>query len=319
MNNQNFDSLIDRYLKGQLNEQEVAYVEKWLDSLEDKEAFDTLPGEELANAKRVMYDRLTARIDKKSKVLRINHFLKIAASVIVIVIAGYIFRASLLNFIAPHRRTYIAGTTGSIKKQILSDGSIVWLKGNSKLTFPLTFGNGERTVTLEGEALFEVAKDAQHPFLIHCGSLVTKVLGTSFNICNTGHETAVSVLTGKISLTTGLSKEIMLYANENAVYSEPEATIIKEEKAGPALHELIKGTEYDMSFNDAGMRDVIHRIEQKFDVDIQLKDTASIVNNLITADMTDQSLEKTMEMICQALNLEVQIKGQTILLQPKVS
>jgi transmembrane sensor len=319
MNNQNFDSLIDKYLKGQLNEKEVAHVEQWLDSLEDKDAFDNLSAADLANAKQLMYNRLTAKINKRNRIFSINHFLKIAASVIVVVIAGYIYKESLLNFIAPHRRTYIAGTTGGIKKQILSDGSIVWLKGNSKLIFPLTFGNGERTVTLEGEALFEVAKDAQHPFLIHCGSLVTRVLGTSFNIRHTGHETAVSVLTGKISLTTGGSKQILLYARENAVYSEQQATITKAQKAGTALHELTKGTEYDMAFNDAGMRDVIRRIEQKFDVNIRLKDTASIVNNLITADMTDQSLEKTMEMICQALNLEVQIKGQTILLQPKVS
>ena len=155
--------------------------------------------------------------------------------------------------------------------------------------------------------------------MIHCGSLITKVLGTSFNIRNTGHETAVSVLTGKLSLTNGKSKATLLYANENAVYSEQQSTIKKAKQTNVAIHELTKGTEYDMSFNDAGMQDVIQRIEKKFDVAIHLKDTANIVNNLFTADMTDQSLEKTMEMICQALNLEVQIKGQIILLQPKVS
>ncbi|SFD14144.1 FecR family protein [Chitinophaga sp. CF118] len=324
MNNQKFESLIDQYLKGLLNKQEVEYVENWLDSLENKEAFDTLPAQELANDKQVMYNKLTARINnheqKRGTVIfsfSRNKFLKIAASVIIIVAAGFLSRESLLNLIAPHRSTYVAGTAGSIKKQILSDGTIVWLKGNSKLIFPLTFGHGDRKVTLQGEALFEVAKDAQHPFLIYCGSLTTKVLGTSFNIRNTGSEIAVSVLTGKISLTTGQSKELMLYANENAVYSEPQATITKAQKAGRALHELTKGTEYDMAFNDAGMRDVIQRIEKKFNVDIQLEDPA-IVNNLITADMTDQSLQKTMEMISQALNLEVQIKGPIILLQPKI-
>lgn len=309
MNNQNFDSLIDRYLKGQLSEQEVEQVEEWLDTLEDKDAFNRLSSQELTEAKKAMYGRLTARINRRS-----FSYLKIAASVLVIFITGYLFRTSLLNTIAPHRNVAIAGTTGGIRKQILSDGSIVWLKGNSKLIFPVTFGNGNRTVTLEGEALFEVTKDAAHPFMIYCGTLTTKVLGTSFNIRNNGRETAVSVLTGKISLTAGQSKEILLSANENAIYSEPQAIITKAK--GTATHELTKGTEYDMAFNDAGMRDVIHRIEQKFDVDIQLKDSA-IANNLITADMTDQSLQKTMEMISQALNLEVQIKGQNILLQPK--
>jgi transmembrane sensor len=301
MNNQNIDALIDRYLKGELTKEEVVYVEKWLDSLEDKDAFDALPPQELAASKAAMYTRLTARIDRRN-----FGWLKIAAAVIVIVIAGYFFM--------PHRSTTITGVAGNIRKQILSDGSIVWLKGKSTLIFPVSFGNKDRIVTLEGEALFEVAKDAAHPFMIHCGTLTTKVLGTSFNIRNNGRETAVSVLTGKISLRTGTSAEILLSANENAVYSEPQAIIKKT--AGTTPHELTKGTEYDMAFNDAGMRDVIHRIEQKFDVDIQLKDSA-IANNLITADMTDQSLQKTMEMISQALNLDIQIKGHSILLQPK--
>jgi len=302
MNNQKFETLIDRYLKGLLNEQETAYVEKWLDSLEDKEAFDTLPGGELATAKKVMYRKLEQRINQK-KIINIR-WLKVAAAVICIVSAGYLMT---------NRDIELTGAAGSIRKEILSDGSIVWLKGASRLTYPHTFGEGNRDVTLEGEALFEVAQDATHPFRIYCGDLTTTVLGTSFNIRNTDGKTTVSVLTGKISLTNGTAPAITLTANENAVYTAGKTIL----KADTALHEFTKGTEYDMAFNDAGMRDVIQRIEQKFNVNIQLSDTA-IVNNLITADMTDQSLEQTVEMICQALNLEARIKGQTILLQPKV-
>ncbi|HEY0611277.1 MAG TPA: DUF4974 domain-containing protein, partial [Chitinophaga sp.] len=77
-----------------------------------------------------------------------------------------------------------------------------------------------------------------------------------------------------------------------------------------------KGTEYDMSFNDARMTEVIHRIEKKFEVDIQTEDT-TITSNLFTADLTDQSLKNTMEMISQALNLAFEIKGKTILLKQK--
>jgi transmembrane sensor len=304
MNNQTFETLVDKYLKGLLNEQETAYVEKWLDSLEDKEALNTLSATELATAKEVMYRKLDKRINQHRFVN--NRWLKVAAAVIFIVSAGYWLS---------DRNVELESTAGSIRKQILSDGSIVWLKGASRLTYPRTFGDGNREVTLAGEALFEVAQDAKHPFRIYCGDLTTTVLGTSFNIRNTGNETSVSVLTGKISLTAGAAPAITLTANENAVYSATKTTTIV--KAATALHELTKGTEYDMAFNDAGMQDVIQRIERKFNVDIQLTDSA-IVNNLITADMTDQSLEQTVEMICQALNLEARFKGQTILLQPKV-
>jgi hypothetical protein len=61
---------------------------------------------------------------------------------------------------------------------------------------------------------------------------------------------------------------------------------------------------------------VIHRIERKFEVAIQTEDT-TITSNLFTADLTDQSLKNTMEMISQALNLAFEIRGKTILLKQK--
>src|SRR5690606_1106516 len=75
-------------------------------------------------------------------------------------------------------------TTASeeIKKVILADKSIVWLKGNSSLTYPEEFSEEERKISLQGEALFEVTNDPDRPFIIQCGELTTKVLSTSFSI-----------------------------------------------------------------------------------------------------------------------------------------
>jgi ferric-dicitrate binding protein FerR (iron transport regulator) len=203
-----------------------------------------------------------------------------------------------------------------VTKQILSDGTIVWLKGNSRLAFPAKFGDNKREVTLEGEALFEVAKDEEHPFRIYCGTLTTTVLGTSFNIRDTGEEIAVSVLTGKVSVASQKTEQRIIYSNESIVYSETHATVEHAHPTETAIHEFTRGTEYAMAFNDASMIEVIQRIEKKFEVGINLKDTA-ILKSLITADMTDQSLENTMEIIGQALNLDVEIRGRIVSLQPK--
>ena len=322
MNNKELKTLIDKYLKGALSAEETVQLEQWLDAMADEQAFEALPEAEKEAARTQGYERLLARIDKTSRPTVIRRLftnarsVKIAASVACLIIAGFLFKNSLLNVIAPHRLTAMTSTAGKIKKHILSDGSIVWLKGNSKLVFPVTFGNGSRTVTLQGEALFEVAKDAAHPFQIHCGTLTTTVLGTSFNIRSTGTETQVAVLTGKISLSAPQSGKIILLPNQQATYSEPAAAIAKDHNNSASVHELTKGTEYDMAFNDVRIADVVPRIEKKFDVEIDLQD-AGIRNNLITADFTDQSLKSTMEMISQALNLEFEIKGRSILLKLK--
>ncbi|MVT11932.1 FecR family protein [Chitinophaga tropicalis] len=319
MDQKEFNILLDKYAKGLLNKQEAERLELWLDSLEDKSAFSTIPEEELNASKTAMFERLTARINnvpqKKTPVYRMWPF-RIAAAVAILVIAGFICRESVLNIVAPHRTTYAVSVKGRVTKQILSDGTIVWLKGNSRLAFPAKFGNGKREVTLEGEALFEVAKDEKHPFRIYCGTLTTTVLGTSFNICDTGEEIAVSVLTGKVSVTSDKTRQRIINADESIVYSETDATVKQAHPTQTAVHEFTKGTEYDMAFNDAGMAEVIQRIEKKFEVNINLEDTA-ILKSLITADMTDQSLENTMGMIGQALSLDVEIKGRTVVLQPK--
>ncbi|MRG45465.1 DUF4974 domain-containing protein [Chitinophaga sp. SYP-B3965] len=316
MDNNAIKKLIDQYLKGQLSAQEAKQVEQLLERMADEQAFETLPEEEREEARQGGYERLLTRIQAAEQPAPVRKLkrLKIAATVALFIIAGTLYRNNLLNLVAPHRLTDVTSAKGKIRKLILSDGSIVWLKDSSKLIFPVTFGKGSRVVTLEGEALFEVAKDAEHPFYIHCGPLTTQVLGTSFNIRSNGQQTEVTVLTGKISLSSAKAGRIMVYPNEKAVYAVSSETIAKDHKAVHPLHELTRGTEYDMAFNDANMQEVIKRIENKFDIQILLKDT-TINHNLITADLTDQSLENTMKMIGQALNLEVLMEGKTISLQ----
>jgi ferric-dicitrate binding protein FerR (iron transport regulator) len=63
----------------------------------------------------------------------------------------------------------------------LSDGTMVSLNAGSTLRYP-DFFTGQREVFLTGEAYFEVARDADHPFIVRSGDLSARVLGTSFNI-----------------------------------------------------------------------------------------------------------------------------------------
>ncbi len=196
-----------------------------------------------------------------------------------------------------------ASTSSIIKKVMLDDGSIVWLKGESTLTYPNHFGNSDRPVSLTGEALFEVAKDSSRPFIIDCGGLTTKVLGTSFNIKSDSANTEILVLTGKVSVTPkGDGNTIFVLPNEKITFT-PEKAILKTLTEKAEVVASTEHTEYTMAFNDHSMADVARKLESKFNVKIEFSDPAAM-KCLITADFTDQSLDATLTMISKSLGFQ---------------
>lgn len=82
---------------------------------------------------------------------------------------------------------------GATYSVILADGTKVWLNADSELKYPDYFSGGKREVYLEGEAYFEVAKDAGHPFEVHVDGMAVVVLGTAFNVKGYPEEEEVSV------------------------------------------------------------------------------------------------------------------------------
>lgn len=71
---------------------------------------------------------------------------------------------------------------GKMFKIILSDSTEVFMNADSRLVYPSRFTGKERSVFLEGEAYFHVAKDKERPFIVRTHALQTRVLGTEFNV-----------------------------------------------------------------------------------------------------------------------------------------
>lgn len=89
----------------------------------------------------------------------------------------------------------------------LEDGTRVVLNTSSRLR--VEYSDGERTVRLvSGEALFEVAKDASRPFVVHAGEARLRVLGTMFNVRLRGREMVeVSVTEGRVAVEGAVAGE----------------------------------------------------------------------------------------------------------------
>lgn len=86
----------------------------------------------------------------------------------------------------------------------LPDKSKVWLNAATTLTYSAgLLQNGTRTVKLEGEAYFEIARDKKHPFIVESGGQQVEVLGTHFNVNSYADEQAIAttLLEGSVKVS----------------------------------------------------------------------------------------------------------------------
>ncbi|GGH66828.1 ferric-dicitrate binding protein FerR (iron transport regulator) [Filimonas zeae] len=86
----------------------------------------------------------------------------------------------------------------------LPDGSKVWLNAEGSLYYPTAFTGSTREVTLTGEAYFEIAPDAAHPFQVRVNNMLVNVLGTQFNIMAYTDEPAIqtTLLQGSVQVSS---------------------------------------------------------------------------------------------------------------------
>jgi transmembrane sensor len=88
---------------------------------------------------------------------------------------------------------------GEQKRISLPDGSVVELNTNSKIEVRYSV-NERRVVLVEGEAHFDVLKDASRPFLVDIGDGTVVAVGTAFNIRKNSDGAIVTVTEGKVKV-----------------------------------------------------------------------------------------------------------------------
>lgn len=323
MNEKQFSELIRRCLSGEASEEEASQVERWLNRRADQDPFSQVPVEEKGKIRTAIFNRLATKMadadtvkDKRNSLARSGTLYKAAAAIILLCLLSYTlveFRRDTIE----EKITVLHSVShpGGNKKVILSDSSIVWLKGNSSIFYSKEFSDEARNVKLTGEALFEIAKDADRPFIIECGGLKATVLGTSFNIKSNEDDIEVFVLTGKVALSSeGSSEDLIVHPNEKAVYHTAGNQLAKVKAQEDERAIKIAGTQYSMRFSATRMKEIVRRIEGKFDVRVFLSDE-KLNNCTITADFTDQSLDRTLNMISQTLGIEYKIEDNQVTLK----
>ncbi|MBD1423445.1 FecR family protein [Sphingobacterium chuzhouense] len=285
-----------------------------------------------------------AGIDEKtslSVIQRIRPLIQILAAAVVLLIFSWGVFNYLKDKETPHT---VVSTPVPVKDTIvhrninqedlivrLEDGSKVSLTSGSSITYISHFDVDKRDIFLEGEAMFEVAKDTLRPFTVWAEGYSTTALGTTFSV--SAHHTEVfkvNLFSGKVVVRSSLSSsvalsDVYLVPGEElrvnpsnglwAVSSKtlPSVPVAKKNIRIAKKEKIQEDVENDaLVFDKTSLDEVFRRIAQKYDVHIDLSGV-DVRQLSFTGDFqpTD-SLDVVISIICNMNDLIYHEEGRKI-------
>jgi transmembrane sensor len=162
----------------------------------------------------------------------------------------------------------------------LPDGTDVWLNAASSITYPAAFTGNNRTVSITGEAYFEVAtlrlrSGQKMPFKVIIppkpggpGGAEVEVLGTHFNINSYEDEANIktTLLEGSVKVSSTVNGQwSMLKPGEQAVLAGHSPFTIDH---SPDLDQVMAWKNGLFNFNKVSLQDVMKQIARWYDVEV---------------------------------------------------
>ncbi|PTX92276.1 FecR domain-containing protein [Opitutus sp. ER46] len=98
---------------------------------------------------------------------------------------------------------------GACERRVLKDGSVVQL--NRGAVLEVDYGPAQRRVVLrQGEAHFQVAKDAHRPFIVRAGGVQVRAVGTAFDVRMATADVEILVTEGRVQVQPSAKRDVEL-------------------------------------------------------------------------------------------------------------
>lgn len=149
----------------------------------------------------------------------------------------------------------------------LADGTRVWMNADSKLKYPISFVEDRRVVYLEGEAYFEVAKNASKPFIVSTLSGDITVLGTHFNVKSYSDESAIytTLVEGSVSFKGSAGKETILSPGEQLAFYPAKGV---QELKQVNVNNYVGWKNNLFQFEELSLEDIMKTLARWYDVTV---------------------------------------------------
>lgn len=161
----------------------------------------------------------------------------------------------------------ITAQKGEKAEAVLPDGTRVWINSESAITYDTNFNRKKRSVYLEGEAYFEVAKDKKRSFIVQTQSMDVQALGTSFNIrsYNTDSHVYAILIDGIVKISAS-AQELILNVNQRAIFDKATKKLTVDLVDAANFIEWKKGNIY---FSNQTFNEIAQTLSRIYNVEIQ--------------------------------------------------
>lgn len=335
--NSHIEELIIKYLSQNIEEDELLTLKEWIDESQEnktlffqlKEVSDissnaNLSKQELDLSWQRMLNRikneegasqtptpLTKRITIWKSILRYSAVL--ALFIIGWGVLRYVenYWDSLQDISEIQYNEIVVKKGGRGSSITLSDGTKVRLNTFTTFKYPSSFDKAERSVYLDGEAMFEVFKNEDKPFVINLKNKKVKVLGTTFNIesYSDDEQSFITLASGSILLET--SKQEYDKTSIDSTYLKPQQQAIINNRTGEVTLRNIDTSfseswiHEEYKFKDENLLTIVNRLEKYYNIQIHLENKAMEEMQFTGTFSLNQGIQEIIQLIDYKNNFRI--------------
>lgn len=303
MSNTEENEAIIRWLDGELSDVDLKEVLPENDVLAYRQIIDEVDNWVPDNEEEIFDVRLITAAPKaqetKVRTLTPFNYLSIAASVAILVVAGFF----VLEYIGT--TTHVANNKPM--EVVLPDGqSKVTLSPGSEITWKKDDWNEtQRSMKITGKAYFDVAKGL--PFTVKNSNGQVEVLGTQFEVSGFDESFMVACYEGKVRATASSSEQLVLSAGEESHHYNG-----KWEVKRPTNGDSPTWFQGFINFDSVALSEVVAKLEKTYD--IKIIDDKIDVDQKFSGQVPTDDLEVALKVTFEVFNITYDLKGKTLYL-----
>jgi len=315
------EHLLLSYLKGEATEAELQQVEAWLAldkrnaALLDKWKKAWQHADAMADFAAIDVDKNWSQVQSKiqpkkaKQVFLLSKIWRVAAAILLIATVAFLGR-EFMSSSAGEMQTLMAASLNG-EAAVLPDGSQVWLKEGSSISFPKEFSSEQREVTLKGEGFFEVTHNPEQPFIVKAKQTETRVLGTSFNLnaSQEGERIELVLMTGKVRFST--QEEVVILIPGDQLMIDEIGKLSKKENSNGNFLAWKTGT---LTFENTPMKQVMEDIANAYGITYEFENPA-FMNCPLTTRFENESIENVLQAIEALFDIEINENNGTYIIK----
>ncbi len=231
------------------------------------------------------------------KTIKFARYWKAAASIVLVAGLGLLGYNQLSK---PKAETIVADSQAI--ETTVETSTQISLNRNSKLTCTDNRKNGQFNVYLEGEAYFDVEKNPGRTFMIDTKGVTVTVRGTSFDVCEAGGNTTITVTSGNVEVKSHATDQtVQNLTRGKQLVCHPDG---KMEVKTVDNFNCIAWKLHKLEFNDQTVEDIMRQLQAAYGFKYRIADQATKSAKL-TGTFDQQDIKAVFNVISQTLDIDI--------------